>query len=379
MYSYTIGNTYGDLRNHAELLCSTPQLTWDIIKKAYTSVKRYPLPPYAHRYLKDSLLNCDLPRLWKVNKPSILIYRFSSLELRFFLLSSSRHLCEAVSNLAWYHSFPFIHLDDDAIRINLQSAKTINLDIDVAWLPQTANYSHFLCDSIAPWIPFIDILKLPDKLALLTLNSLSPWQTDVTNILGFTPLQLDILEPCRMAIVKPRSVIFPVISNVVISQVNLRQWLHAHFSQLRLPNITERISPIYLSRSDIRSARIRNSTEIESLVSHYGGTTLDPTKLTFSRKINLLGQASVIICEGSGSLNAILFGNPSGNVIHLTDPLTLQNPLFLDGGFPYLHAISHLTDFVVGKNPLPLQGSPLSSCEFDVSEICNLLDKYRHN
>lgn len=369
---YTVGNSIDVLRSHAEWVDAHAELPWASLKTAYSGVANYRIPSESKQYLRDRLLDCEPPQLWRLERPSLVVHRLPNHELRFFLLSEARNICEHAVNQRWYKFFPFIRDLGGRFHLDIEQCPSISVDAELAWMPQSRNYSHFLCDFFAPWIPFADKQQIVSQLSLLTIDKWPLWQTELIQKIG---LHSTILchQSTSTYIVRPRAVWLPVLSNTLMAQLRLQSWLHENFSTRQANYSGQCISSVFLTRGDNRALRVRNAGQIGELVSSLGGTVVDPTTLSFGEKIDILGQASSIICEGSGSLNAVLFSSQNSKVLMLTDPWAHANTLMLDGGFPYLNLISHRLETILGESPKPLEGSPLASCEFSLAEIRQLI------
>jgi len=364
----TVGNSIGVLQGHAELIESRADVPWVSLKAEYAGIGRYPIPTEDKNYLRNRLLDCEPPQLWRLESPSVVIHRFPNNELRLFLISEGGNICEHAISQIWYRFFPFIKELHGKIRFDIENCSSTRLDIELAWMPQSFNYSHFLCDFFAPWIPFADKQDLLSQLSILTIDTWPTWQSQLLQKVGFHKI-IDGYQSCSTYILKPRAVWLPVLSNTLMAQLRLQSWLYKYFSGGDTKYYAQPIASVFLTRNDHRSPRVRNACQIRKLVSSLGGAVVDPVMLSFSEKIKILGGASSIICEGSGSMNAVLFSSQNSKVIVLSDPWAISDPLMLDGGFPYTNLISHRIKTVMGESPKPLLGSPLASCEFSLAEI----------
>jgi len=361
---------------HAELIGEHLDIPWEEIGVAYKNINRYPLRGLWRQYLRYRLLDIETAKLWQIDKPTIIVYRFANGERRFFLISNTRNICEDEANRMWYKFFPFISECGQSIYIDTGDSTTVEVDKDFAWLPQTYNYSHFLCDSIAPWIPFYNTEEVKRrKLQVLSLGRWGTWQEDVINKLGFESLPMDKGVQSSITLIKPRSVVIPTMCSKVMSQHILRNWFARNYTIQDGANRGEKNRLVYLTRSDERKIRVRNEDEIVMFVKRIGGLVIEPSKMTFSDKISALASAETIICEGSGSLNPILFGSDRCEIVLLTDPWTLNDPFFLEGGFPYLHLVVHRLEHIVGHSPCKLLGSPLASCHYRIEDISNKIGR----
>jgi hypothetical protein len=365
---FTVGNSIDVLRGHAKWIDSDVEVPWASLKAAYSGIANYRLSSESKQYLRDRLLDCEPPQLWRLESPSVVVHRFPNNELRFFLLSENRHICEHAVNQRWYKYFSFIRELGGRFHLDIDHLPSIPVYTELAWMPQSRNYSHFLCDSFAPWIPFAGKHEILSQLSVLTIDEWPLWQAELIEKIGLRSTILGY-RSFTTYILRPRAVWLPVLSNTLMAQLCLKSWLHKLSSNRQSKYSPQYNSSVFLTRNDNRALRIRNASQIGGLVSSIGGIVVDPSTLSFGEKINILGKASSIVCEGSGSLNAVLFSSQNSKVVMLFDPWAYSDPLMLDGGFPYVNLISQRLKVVLGESPKPLAGSPLASCEFSLTEI----------
>ena len=119
--------------------------------------------------------------------------------------------------------------------------------------------------------------------------------------------------------------------------------------------------------------RIRNQLELEKLVKSYSGICIDPSPLSLKEKLELFEEASLIIGDGSSSMNTILFASDKCKYIGLSATESITNNHYLEGGWPYTHLIASRSTFIVGEDTTPLPGSTLGSSIYPPQLIENTL------
>jgi len=379
MHISSFGLSPRQLQRHAHLHDQGIDIPWKLIHRAFKAISSYGLGPNESAYLKARLLDIEQPSLWQIASPTVVINRFPNNELRFFLVSQDSHLFEHQSASIWFRFFPFIHTDPQgALILDIEENSIQEVDLDLAWLPQNPNYSHFLCDFFAPWLAFdIQHYRQKHDLSVLQLQPFPSWQQPLLDQLGFPIHRLSLNQKSPLTILKLRSVFFPIIPSVLLAQYFLRAWLMQVFAQEYHQALDLEPVPLaLLGRSDYKQQRIRNYQEIKDYVLKSRGIVIDPSKLSIPEKILTLGSAQQIICEGSGSMNSVLFASDKSRTILLQDPSAFSDPLMLEGGYPYLHGIAHRTLHCQGINSTPILGSPLGSCTFPIAEIDSLLKRH---
>jgi len=372
----SFGVSVHDLIIHGDLIEKTDCVYWQAVHRAYKAIPGFPLEFSDKLYLRSQLLNIECPTLWRFNRPKVVVHRHLNGEMAYFLISDQGHLCLNESSSKWFHCFPFISCRDKSIEFNIEKLPHLVLNDEIAWLPQNPNYSHFLCDFFAPWLFFVpNWSSFAHAFKLLQLEPWPKWQTEFIDCLPFMILEIPICKPGFTFVVEPASVLMPICNNPLLGQLKLKEWL-SHGSSVASNhfvdpqgNLIDHAEIVFLTRNDSRSPRIKNRRQIEEYVLNRGGSLVDASLLNAVEKKARLASAKYIICEGSGSLNAVLFGQDNAKIIFLADVNILTDKLFLDGGFPYLHSVASRLRFVRGCDCEPLIGSPLSSCSFDIAKI----------
>lgn len=159
------------------------------------------------------------------------------------------------------------------------------------------------------------------------------------------------------------------------SQLALRYWLNETVASSPGSDVLPKI-PILIARAGHKQMRIRNLHELEMLVRTYGGLSVDPTSLTLQQRVELFRQASLIIGDGSSSMNTILYASDKCHYVSLSDPESIMNNHYLEGGWPYTHLIASRSTFIVGQDTIPLPGSTLGSSLYPPLLIENTLRSF---
>ena len=311
-----------------------------------------------------------------MKEPTIVIYRFPNNELKYFLISKDNHLIDSISNSLWYNSFPFIRPShSNSVLLNIDNIKPVEINECIAWLPQNQNYSHFLCDFFAPWTVFDpDKYRKSEDPFLLDIQGFSKWQAPFISSLNMQSMKLELDSSSNLYVLKPKSVTIPIVSSVLLTQIYLKNWLRKNYidAYKDLPFL-ESVPILMISNNDAKFNCITNHQELCTFVDKKGGTIIDASKLSIREKIRIIGCAKNIICQGSGTLNAVLFGTEKSNTVILSNPSNLDNPFMLEGGFPYGHLMRHRSTTCVGTEALSIHGSPIGAANYSVERINSYL------
>ena len=81
----------------------------------------------------------------------------------------------------------------------------------------------------------------------------------------------------------------------------------------------------------------------------YGGMSIDITNLTYSEKLTLISRCKILIVEGSGVTNALLFSDISCHVIILSAEETRKEITFALGGWLYSSLFGNRISIVESK------------------------------
>jgi len=341
-------------------------------QNALNGLSNIPISPQFKCQVEEDLRLPVHRTLYKLNYPTILVYTWPNGETRHFVFTNEGTLLE--KNDFWLKYFPFIKGDDKTFRIhgNISENGVIYSPESFVWCPDMANFTHFLIDSLSPYIDFCKKFEFIKKLPIPQFSIMPDWQDEY--FAGLSERKLFKSSIGSFLVFKPKELYFPFISGtlerILAIQSNLRGLSSLSNTQANCVRC-----PIFLIRRDARRSRIRNESEIADLVMKMGGFCIDPSKLGIRKTLELFSLNAVFLCEGSGNTNVSVFGNQKARVICLLDSAATSDPAFLHGGWPYFHAASARTDFVCGSDSVQLPGSPLNSCIYSSELIEDKITK----
>ena len=360
-----------------EIISSEPVLRGPEFENALSGLDNIPLSVQFRTEVEQDLLKNDHRTLYRLKNPTIFVLTFPNRETRHFVVSESGVLLE--KDDYWLKYFSFIKKQADGYHLNVSFSPQdiISSEEDFVWCYDTANFSHFLVDALAPLAFFSQ--KFPDlqKLPIPQFSCTPSWQDEY--IQGFGEKRF-YLPPdtapgqSSFVVLRPQSLMLPVITSTLSRTLAVREFVRDRWENPEPIFGVDRF-PIYLTRNDHRSARVRNSKEIQELVLRLGGFTIDPSKLNSQQKLELFKLPGIFIAEGSGTTNFSVFSSSNSRLICLLDSASLLEPSFIRGGWPYFHISSSKMQFLVGTDSKKLLGSPLSSCIFELSALKNLIDE----
>ena len=352
---------------------------WDRIHGWYKAVNRMPLPASDRLVLKDTLLRPAYCAAYELDKPWIVIFKWPSGELKFFLITAEGNLVDPAENAIWDGSFPFLsRLEGGEIRGMIIPASVSYLpNSNWAWYQSNANYSHFLFDA------FVQLAMAQDHLSKeylrgfdLPLHEDAPaWQDEFLQKLLFRHLIPTVTNKTnQFNIFRVNKILLPIVSQRALALDWLRGFLANSF-QASYPqgHSSGGAKLIMVTRRDDRRARIQNISAIEQMVVDLGGMLLDASNLSCSEKRAVFENCSVCIGESSGGMNSVLFAPENCRLIALTDPSVIDDKNFLIGGWPYAIGSAHRTEFIVGENGELLPGSPVGGSSYSVERIRKLV------
>ena len=360
-----------------ETISTEPVLMGPEFKTALFGLDNMPLPPQFKAEVEKDLLQGDHRTLYRLINPTIFVLTFPSGETRHFIISESGALLE--KDDYWLKYFSFITKQSDGYYLNIPFSHkdTLLIQENFVWSPDMVNFTHFLVDALAPLAFFSK--KFPDlkKLPIPQFSRAPGWQNEYMQVFGEKRLYLSSERASGRAafiVLKPKSLLLPVITSTLSRSLAVREFVRDRWGNPE-PILGSDRFLIYLTRNDHRAARVRNSQEIQEMVSQLGGLTIDPSTLNSPQKLELFNLPGIFIAEGSGATNFSVFSSNNSRQILLVDSAALLEQKFVRGGWPYMHISSSKTRCLVGKDSKPLVGSPLSSCIFDLSELKNLIQE----
>ena len=360
-----------------EIVSSEPVLRGPELQNALSGLDNIPLQIHFRAEVEQDLLQEDHRTLYRLNRPTVLVWTFPHGETRHFVISESGVLLE--KDDYWLKYFSFIKKQADGYHLNVSFSPQdiISSEEDFVWCYDTANFSHFLVDALAPLAFFSQ--KFPDlkKLPIPQFSCTPSWQDEYMQVFAEKRFYLHsqrVNGQSAFVVFRPKSLMLPVITSTLSRTLAAKEFVRNRWKNPEPIFGVDRF-PIYLTRNDHRSARVRNSKEIQELVLRLGGFTIDPSKLNSQQKLELFKLPGIFIAEGSGTTNFSVFSSSNSRLICLLDSASLLEPSFIRGGWPYFHISSAKMRFLVGIDSKKLLGSPLSSCIFDLSALKNLIDE----
>jgi hypothetical protein len=359
-----------------EIVSSESILRGIEFQDALSGLDNIPLPPQFRAEVEQDLLKDDQRTLYRLINPIIFVLTFPNGETRHFVVSESGVLLE--KDDYWLKYFSFIKKQADGYHLNISFSPQdiISSEEDFVWCYDTANFSHFLVDALAPLAFFSK--KFPDlkKQPIPQFSRTPSWQDEYMQVFGekrfYFPSE-GALGQAAFVVFRPKSLMLAVITSTLSRTLAIREFVRDRWRNPEPIFGVDRF-PIYLTRNDHRAARVRNSKEIQALIADLGGFTVDPSKLNSQQKLELFNLPGIFIAEGSGTMNVCVFSNSNARLIALTDPEVLKQESFIRGGWPYVHSLSNRMDCLLGKDTQILPGSPLASSIFDLQELNSLIE-----
>jgi hypothetical protein len=347
------------------------------LQNALSGLDNIPLSLAFRTQVEQDLLQDDHRTLYRLNRPTVFVLTFPNGETRHFIVSESGILLE--KDDYWLKFFSFIKKQADGYHLNVSFSPRdiISSEEDFVWVPDMANFTHFLVDSLAPLAYFSQ--KFPDlkKLPIPQFSRTPSWQAEYMQVFGEKRFYLPT-EPTHgqasFIVFRPKSLMLPVITSTLSRSLAVREFVRDRWRNPE-PILGVDQFPIYLTRNDHRAARVRNSKEIQELVSRLGGFSIDPSKLNVQQKLQLFNLPGIFIAEGSGITNICVFANTNSRLVMLADSGMLENESFMRGAWPYWNSITSRTDVFVGGDTKLMYDSALSSNIFDLNEIKKNLEQ----
>ena len=143
----------------------------------------------------------------------------------------------------------------------------------------------------------------------------------------------------QVNLLRVKKVIVPISPSLCRTVENTKRYYHNLFKCSNPKDSFNFISILYLKRSSTEARRVSNSEEIEDFVRNCGGISIDISALSYKQKIDILSKAKIIIVEGSGVSNALIFCDNETQVIILSAEETRKDISFALGGWLYSSAL----------------------------------------
>ena len=368
------------------LLTQYEELDWSHTLKIVKGIRNMPLLKNYKEQLIDWAYEGSFAHVYEFYNPLVYIYRFPSGEMRWFLVSANGNLIESPKQQIWDIAFPFLTFNSDATSGGA-SCESAAIEVEamdsLIWLPESNNYTHFFFDSFAP-AAFADLLLRISGFETKTLTYIyehkSEWQKEFLDKLSFKGIRLKFDASSDIALIRPKSVIFPVVSQKSLALKFLREFIKLNMEQGA--NIALKDSPnlkiLFLTRCDYRRSRIQNIDEIEKFVVQDGGTVIDPSTLSFEQKRKIIQLHGIVIAQSSGCINFALFCEPHHHLINLVEKSSIIKPEFVQGGWDYTasYAFNNVRH-VIGVDYKELPGSPVGSASFPLNQIVKTVENIR--
>jgi len=360
-----------------EIVSSEPVLRGPEFQNALSGLDNIPLSLAFRAEVEQDLHQHEHRTLYRLSRPTVFVFTFPHGETRHFVISESGVLLEKDDYWLKYFSFISMHSNGYRFNVSINERHIISSKEDFVWCYDTANFSHFLVDALAPLAFFSK--KFPDlkKQPIPQFSRTPSWQDEYMQVFGEKRFYLPserALGQAAFVVFRPKSLMLPVITSTLSRTLAIREFVRDRWGNPEPIFGVDRF-PIYLTRNDHRAARVRNSKEIQGLVADLGGFTVDPSKLNSQQKLELFNLPGIFIAEGSGTMNVCVFSNDNARLISLTDPEVLKQESFIRGGWPYMHAISNRMNCLLGKDTQKLTCSPLSSCIYDSKLISKMISE----
>jgi len=196
----SIGLNLNQLAHHGQIIHRFDGVYDRGLSLYLQGIDNYPLSPPQKKFLMQRLQTTeDVAFLLRLYNPTIILYRWSNGQLRYFLITQRHHLVEDPSQFAFYRYFPFLRFEKNSLLFDVEHLTTTSLPVKLAWLPQSFNYTHFLSDSLGPWSIFADLL-LPhvDSAFVPLFDSIPNWQKQILQFFPFAYLPLIGPQPSNL-------------------------------------------------------------------------------------------------------------------------------------------------------------------------------------
>ena len=342
---------------------------------------------------KDILLHYSMLKHYtsvlRLLNPTIVIKDWGNGDKRFFLITESGILIEDPFQLHWDRSFPFIETKKTSIshsllfRLDKYPSSVHNISCPLMYFPHVSNYSHFLLDAFSNLSIlascFTEKHFLNYRLPIINAHQIPFWQCEwirlFTKSLSSKPLSLPISS--KLSVIRCPEILLGFASSPLVKTSVVRNFVSKH-SKFELSAQSQSMYQIiFFDRLDSRRIRVKNADQIKAYVLSIGGLVIDPSRLSFNQKVRLMSSNSIIIAESSGCMNPNIFSKGKSALIFLTDCETYARKDLAIAGWNYYLASGLKIKFLLGEDPVPIEGSTLSSCTYSLAKLVNTLDELR--
>jgi hypothetical protein len=365
-----------------ELLISHTKVDLHVAASIGKGIMNMPIPSQWKSQLMNSVDGENYVKIFRLDRPLVYIYRFYNGETRWFLITAKGNLVESDKQRTWDSAFPFLVFNQNMSRTCTAyeaDHETVATSLDLLWLPESQNYTHFLYDFYAPAL-WADMLLGRGNIDTGHISYLSckppAWQEVLLRRLTFEYTEYSLPRYAQTAVVRPSTVVLPIVSNTRMALKALR--METRKGLLQKPVMRGATNVLLLTRSDARRARIRNIEEIEGYVDSIGGAVVDISQLTLEEKRRVISNHNIIIAESSGCINFALFCTPSHHLISLVEEGLLRKEEFIYGGWDYTasYADNNVT-YIIGERSETLEGSPVGSASYRLQYIIEAISRIR--
>ena len=353
---------------------------WGKVHSWYKAVNRMPLPTSDRLIIKEMLLQPTYFAAYVLVDPWVVIFRWPSGELKYFLITAEGNLIGRPEDATWdrcYHSF----LKMDGVKPRgLSIPKTVSYLPNSSWIwyQSNANYAHFLLDAFTQLAMAQEYISMQQLSGFdLPLHEETPaWQEELLQKLlfqRFIPTRDN--KSSKFNIYRVGKILLPIVSQRALALDWLRDFLAKSFQASHTQDFYSKHGRlIMVTRYDNRRARIQNISAIEEMVVKSGGSLVDASNLSCSEKLAAFRNCSVSIAESSGCMNGALFAPERSQIIALTDPSVFKQEL-VAGAWPYFTGYAQRAQFIVGENGANLLGSPVGSSSYSLDAIKQLISE----
>jgi len=342
MKSIMTGRTIDEqkIRRCSNVIEQDVEIEWEIIRGAWRGVDNYPLKGISKEYIRTMILQQDGQVLVEVGGGSVIIWKWASGEVKYILLDKDNNIITKTQERRFLKYMPFLRVKDNHVSVDTSGALFIDTDENVLVTSSNDNYTHYLNDSVAPLLGFEKRLSDLD-IKQLHAGELKDWQRDFRKLANVEcPITYSRVQN-NFVIMKPKRLFIITYTDRLMIQSKFRETIHI---KTRL----ERGKAVYMTRGLVNN-RVENEDEVRDEMVKVGGLCIEMDSLTIAEKREILSSCEVLIGEGSGTMNALMFMNEKAKFIGLADRASVENENYLDGGWPHYNLISRQLRYIVGS------------------------------
>ena len=344
---------------------------WTDIKESIQATKRFDLAKVQKDLIIAYLMEEPTYGVFELKDPYIIAYRWPFTgEYREFLLTNDFYIVESPKHKIWYQSYPFISVINKKIFFDTSKASFESINDTLAWFPHSDNYTHFHLDFFGPWAEYFSQNKsLPVSRVITRREDNQDWKRDFFQAFNSTHMTYESLLPGDLKLYKLKKALVPISPSVCRTLHYTRKFHSNLFGQYIITNDTSSIPILYMKRADNDVQRVVNNKEIEDIVSIYGGISIDISSLTYADKMKTISNSKVLIVEGSGVTNALLFSKKNCHIIILSAEETRREITFSIGGWLYSAMLGNRITIIKSIGKKIFNGSPIGGYKYSKIEI----------